>query len=355
MRLPATALAALLSFGLPAVADTPRVAADIAPIQSLVAQVMDGVGEVDVIVRPGMSPHGYAMRPSEARALDQADLVIWMGPDLTSWLDEAIETLADDAVVLTLMDNPETITLSSRKGARFKTHEHGHDGHDAQDDHAHDDHDDDGHEEHGHDDHDDHGHDEHDDQAHGGHDHDDHGHEEAHAHDGADPHAWLDPQNADRWLGLIAAELAQLDPDNAEAYKANAQQARADLAALSADITAQLAPLGDRPFLVFHDAYQYFEARFGVTAAGAISISDASDPGPARLAELRALVEEENIVCAFAEPQFNTTILDTVFPDTLRIGTLDPQGLAHPAGAGLYSALLRDMADAMVECLSPKG
>lgn len=337
MRLPSLSLAALLSCCLPAMAETPRVATDITPVQSLVARVMQGAGEADVIVRPGMSPHGYAMRPSEARALEQADLVIWMGADLTPWMEHAIETLAGDAAVITLLDNPETHTLPTRTGARFEAHDHG----DEHDDHAQDEHDHDGHDEHAHDDHDAHEHDDHD------------GH--AHDHDGTDPHAWLDLQNGERWLGLIAAELSVLDPENAALYTANAEEARAELAALSSDITAQLAPLGDRPFLVFHDAYQYFETRFGLAAAGAVSLSDASDPGPARLAELRTLVDEANIVCAFAEPQFNTAILENVFAGDLRIGQLDPLGLDHPVGPGLYPALLRDMADAMTDCLSDPG
>ncbi|MBU3258945.1 zinc ABC transporter substrate-binding protein [Roseovarius sp. PS-C2] len=354
MRLPSLSLAALLSCGLPAMAEAPRVATDITPVQSLVARVMQGAGEADVIVRPGMSPHGYAMRPSEARALEQADLVIWMGADLTPWMEHAIETLAGDAAVITLLDNPETHILPTRTGARFEAHDHGdqdehdHEGDDHADDHAdHDDHDDHAHDGDAHDhadDHDDHADD------HG--DHDDH---DGHAHDGTDPHAWLDPQNGERWLGLIAAELSVLDPENAALYTANAKEARAELAALSSDITAQLAPLGDRPFLVFHDAYQYFETRFGLAAAGAVSLSDASDPGPARLTELRTLVDEANIVCAFAEPQFNTAILENVFAGDLRIGQLDPLGLDHPVGPGLYPALLRDMADAMTDCLSDLG
>ena len=120
MRLPSLSLAALLSCGLPAMAEAPRVATDITPVQSLVARVMQGAGEADVIVSPGMSPHGYAMRPSEARALEQADLVIWMGAELTPWMEHAIETLAGDAAVITLLDNPETHTLPTRTGARFE-------------------------------------------------------------------------------------------------------------------------------------------------------------------------------------------------------------------------------------------
>jgi len=403
MRLASPVLAALcLAITGAAHADAPRVVADIAPVQSLVARVMEGVGEPDLLIRPDASPHGYAMRPSEARALEQAELVVWMGPGLTPWMTDAIQTLAGDAAHLTLLTSPETLVLPGRIDPRFASHghDHGHDhgGHDdhKHDDHAghdhgdhkHDDHADHDHDDHKHDDHAGHDHDDHKHDDHAGHDHDDHKHDDHkhddhaghkhddhaghghddhkhddhaghdthdHAHAGPDSHAWLDPANAVAWLGLIARDLSALDPDNADLYAANAQAAQAELTALSDKIAADLAPLADRPFLVFHDAYQYFETRFGVTAAGAVSLSDASEPGPARLADLRALVSEQDIVCIFAEPQFNTAILPSVFGDTLRIGQLDPLGVEYTPGPGLYPAILRGMADAMTECLSPQG
>ncbi|MGM0742153.1 MAG: zinc ABC transporter substrate-binding protein [Pseudomonadota bacterium] len=402
MRLSAAVLAALLPLALPAAAESPRVATDIAPVQSLVARVLDGVGAdamPAVIVRPGASPHGYAMRPSEARALEKADLVVWMGPGLTPWLGDPIETLAPEAAHLSLLTAPETLILPGRIDPRFGAHDHDHDdhkdhdhaaGHDDHDDHkdhdhetghddhkdhdhaaGHDDHDD--HKDHdhetGHDDHDDHkdhdheaGHDDHDDHKDHDHEagHDDHAahdHAEAHdhAHAGPDPHAWLDPQNAAIWLDLIARELSALDPGNADLYAANAAAGQAELAALSEEIAARLAPLADRPFLVFHDAYQYFENRFGVAAAGALSLSDASDPGPARLAELRALAQEQGAACVFAEPQFNTSVIASVFGDAVPVGVLDPIGVDLEPGAGLYPAMLRNMAGAMAECLTPEG
>ncbi|MHA7851997.1 zinc ABC transporter substrate-binding protein [Roseovarius sp.] len=369
MRLASPVLAALcLAITGAAHADAPRVVADIAPVQSLVARVMDGAGAPELLIRPDASPHAYAMRPSEARALEQADLVVWMGPGLTPWMSDAIGNLAEDAAHLTLLTAPETLVLPGRIDPRFAAHDH---GHDHGDDHGHDhdkakhsDHDD--HAGHDHDkakhsDHDDHAGHDHDKAKHDDHKHDDHadhGHSHDthdHAHAGPDPHAWLDPVNAVAWLGLIARDLSALDPDNADLYAANAKAAQAELTALSDQIAGDLAPLADRPFLVFHDAYQYFEARFGVTAAGAVSISDASEPGPARLADLRALVSEQDVACIFAEPQFNTAILASVFGDALRIGQLDPIGVDHAAGPGLYPAILRGMADAMTECLSPQG
>ncbi|KGM86672.1 ABC-type Zn2+ transport system, periplasmic component/surface adhesin [Roseovarius mucosus DSM 17069] len=315
-----------------AMAEAPRVATDIAPVHSLVARVMQGAGAPDVLVRPGASPHGYAMRPSEAAALEAADLVFWMGEGLTPWLEGAIDSLAGEAHVVALLGAADSRVLPFREGVEFAAHDHG-------DDH--------GETEHGHDAHAEKeaGHEE----AHT-HDHD-HGHEDAHAHDGADPHAWLDPANAIVWLGLIAEELAEHDPANAALYAANAEAAATEIAALSAEIAAQLAPVQDRPFLVFHDAYQYFEAAFGVTAAGAIALSDAVAPGPARIAALREMAEARGVACVFSEPQFDPKLVETVFGDVAAHGVLDPMGSQVAMGPSLYPQTLRDMAGAMVACL----
>ena len=360
----------------PALADVPRVAVDIAPVHALVAQVMAGVGTPDLILPPGASPHGYAMRPSDARALQDAGLVIWVGPQLTPWLAGSLDTVAGDAARLTLLEVEGIVTLGFREGATFEAHDHDdHDDHDHDDDHAEDehdhdehdhdehdhgahDHDDHDHDDHGHDDHghDDHAHDEHahEEHAHDDHAHDDHAHDDhaGHDHSGTDPHAWLDPVNAAIWLDAIAAELSRIDPDNAAAYAANAAAGRAELATLQASIADRMAPLSGG-FIVFHDAYHYFEARFGIEATGAISLSDASDPGPARVAEIRDTVAAQGISCVFVEPQFNRGLVDAVFEGSgVRIGVIDPLGVDLDLGPGLYPALLDGMATAMEACLA---
>ena len=335
IRLPLPRLA-LPSLGLMAVltttaamADVPKVAADIAPVHALAARVMQGLGAPDLIVRPGASPHGYAMRPSEARALEQADLVLWVGEALTPWLEGPIETLAGDAAVIELMAVEGTHLHAYREGITFARHDHGHD-----DDHDH------AHEGEDHADHD--------------HDHEEkpesHGHD--HSHEGEDGHAWLDPANARVWLAAIAEELARLDPDNAATYAANATAGQQELTALEAELTERLAPLHDKGFVVFHDAYQYFEHRFGLAAAGAISLGDATSPSAARIAGLQAELAGMNAACVFAEPQFSRGLVDTVFGGSnLRIGLLDPLGQEIAPGAGLYPQLLRNMADAFADCL----
>ncbi len=295
----------------------PHVATDIAPIHALVAQVMQGVGTPDLILPPGASPHGYAMRPSEAAALAEADLVVWVGPSLTPWLEKSLDTIAANAARLTLTQSGVTAQLPFRDAAVFGDADH----HEAHDDHEED------HE-----------------GEHSDHDHDD--------HVGAmDPHVWLDPVNAQMWLGVIADQLAKRDPEHAEVYLDNAKSARAGLDALIADTRQSLTPLADMRFVVFHDAYQYFEARFGLKAAGAISLGDASRPSPARIAALRDAVKEGAITCALAEPQFNAGLIDTVFEGTdVSTQVIDPIGAKLVPGPELYTQLLRGMADSFAGC-----
>ena len=373
LRTVSTRLAAvtlgLMMAGQAARAEAPNVAVDIAPVHSLVARVMEGAGTPDLILPPGASPHGYSMRPSEARALQNAGLVIWVGEGLTPWLSDALENLSGQAQVITLLDLDETQTLPWRDVDELgQEHDHAEDHaeHSDHDDHGHDDghdepaHDDDhGHEdEHAHEeDHDDdHGHeDEHEshEEAHDDHDaggHDDHDH---HHHGAFDPHVWLDPQNAAAWLPVIAQALAQADPDNAELYQANAEAGQAELAALSDTLTASLAAAQGRGFVVFHDAYQYFETRFGLQVAGTINQGDATSSGAAHLTELRDQVREKGITCALSEPQYDASILTSVLGDDLRIGMLDPLGSAIEPGPALYPQMLRDMAQAVATCTAP--
>ncbi|KZX74606.1 zinc transporter, partial [Oleiphilus sp. HI0009] len=237
--------------------------------------------------------------------------------------------------------------------------DHGHDdhddhGHDKHDDHGHDKHDD-----HGHDKHDDHGHDKHDDHGHDKHDdhgHDDHGHDEHeghhHAHDGVDPHAWLDPVNAKNWVTVIKDTLSKMDAENADKYEANAEKAIAGLDELIANAQAQISELGEPKFVVFHDAYQYFEKRFNVPATGSITLGDAEAPSPARIKEIKDKVTELNVTCVFAEPQFDSGLVSNVFEGSVvtTIGIMDPLGSAIEEGPGHYNALIEGMVKSLSEC-----
>ena len=328
IKLLPVSLAAVLMAGT-AMADVPNVAADIAPVHSLVARVMEGVGTPNLIVPPGASPHEYSLRPSEAAALQDADLVFWIGEDLTPWLEDAIDTLAEDAAVTTLLEAEGTILLDFREGALFEAHVHGDD--------------------HGDHDHDDHAHDDHE-----GHDHDDHAHDDhaGHHHGEHDPHAWLSLENAGTWLNLIAAELSAADPDNASTYFTNAAAAREELAALTSEVGTMLDPVRGGSFIVFHDAYQYFEVTFDFPAAGAISLGDAADPSPARIAEIQDRVRQEGVDCVLTEPQYNPGLVDTVLDGTdASTGVIDPLGAGLEPGPALYTQVIRNMATTLAECL----
>jgi zinc transport system substrate-binding protein len=341
-----------------AFADAPRVAVDIAPVHSLVARVMEGVGTPDLIVHPSASPHEYSLRPSEAAALQNANLVFWIGSGLTPWLADTIETLAPDAAVTELLEADGTIELEFREGALFEAHE----DHDEHDDHEEDEHGDDDHkddndhgDDHG-DDHADEAHDDHEEEGHDDHADDDHGDEEAghegHDHGAHDPHAWLSPQNAMTWLNVIAGQLSSADPDNAGAYFANAAAGRAEIEVLIGEVTATLDPVRDSRFIVFHDAYQYFEMDFNFPASGAISIGDASDPSPARIAEIQGRIAEQGIACVLAEPQFNPGLVATVLDGTdAKTGILDPLGSDLEPGSALYPQLIRNLSTALAGCM----
>ncbi|WP_109311168.1 zinc ABC transporter substrate-binding protein [Ruegeria sp. AU67] len=345
--LPVSITAALM--GGTAMADVPNVAVDIAPVHSLVARVMEGVGAPNLIVQAGASPHEYNLRPSEAAALQKADLVFWMGEDLTPWMEGAVENLANGATVTPLLEADGTVLLNFRKDALFEAHDHGDEDHAEEEDH-----DDHGHEDHADDkDHDNHDHEEHaadEDHDHGDHaEHDDH---HDHAHGDHDPHAWLSPKNADIWLNVIAAQLSTADPDNAGAYFANAAAAREEMAALAAEVSATLEPVRGSNFIVFHDAYQYFENAFDFPASGAISLSDASDPSPARISEIQGRIREEGINCVLSEPQFNPGIVATVLDGTeANTGVIDPLGSDIEPGAKLYPQMIRNIAKTLAECL----
>lgn len=293
----------------------PDVVASIKPVHSLVASVMAGVGEPTLIVKGSASPHTYALKPSDAGALESADIVFWTGHGMELFLADALETLATDATVVELAESPGIALLPVREGGAFEAHAH--EG-----------------EEHGDEEHD-HEHQEHDDE-----------------HDEGDMHFWLDPENAKLMVTHIATTLAEVDPENATAYQANAEAELVRLDELEAELAATLAPVADKPFIVFHDAYQYFEARFGLTLAGSVTVTPDVMPGAARIDELKAKVAELGATCVFAEPNFEPTIIAAITEGSpAQSGVLDPEGGALAEGPDLYPTLLRGLATSLVDCL----
>ena len=380
MRSALLASALLFTSTAAATADV-KVVASIKPVHSLVASVMQGVSEPSLLVKGTGSPHTYSLKPSQAKELQAADIVFWMGHDLEAFLENSIESIAKNAKAVALMDSHGLIKLNFREGGAFDAHGHGHDdnGHDKHDDHGddkhddhghdkHDDHGDDKHDDHGHDKHDDHGDDKHDDHGHDKHDdhgdekHDDHGHDkhddhgdekhDDHGPDEVDPHVWLDPQNAKSLVHEIEEHLVKIDPSNAAKYEANAKAIMKKLDALTQEIEADLKPIQGRGYVVFHDAYQYLEKRFGVSAVGSITVSPEVLPGAERVSKLRDKVRSLSASCVFSEPQFVPKLVKTITENTdAGTGVLDPLGANIKDGPDLYFTLIRNMAKSLKDCL----
>ena len=303
-----------------------RVVTSIKPVHSLVAAVMQGVGTPDLIVEGAGSPHTYALKPSQAKQLQEADLVFWMSHDLEAFLEKSIDGIATKAVSVPLMESRGLMTLGFREGGAFD--DHGHDEHDDHDEHDKDD---------------DHDHEKHD-------DHDEHDHGEV------DPHVWLDPENAKAMVHEIEEALAKADPANAATYESNAEAVMAKLDSLVAEIDSELQPVKGRGYIVFHDAYQYFENRFGVSAIGSITVSPEVLPGAERVSDLQEKVRSLDATCVFSEPQFEPKLVATVTENTnARTGVLDPLGAAIDKGPNLYFTLIRNMASSLKNCLLGSG
>ncbi len=324
-----------------------KVVASIKPIHSLASYLMDGVNKPDLIVDGYASPHGFALKPSHAKMLQNADLIFWVGEDLENFLEKPLNSIAKKAEKIELMEIKGLQKLKFRERNIFDGHDdHGH-KEDDHDDHAkkEDDHDDHGHDdEHKEDGHDDHGHDE----EHKEDGHDDHGHE-GHAHGEYDPHIWLDPQNAKIILNEMAEHLIENDQKNTSVYKANLNKALKDIDKLLKDVKSELNK--DFKSIVFHDAYQYFEKRFNVNVLGAFTVNTDVLPGAEQLSEIREIIEHDKVSCIFSEPQFNPDIINVVAKDMdIRTGILDPLGATLNPGKDLYFDLIRNMSKSFKGC-----
>jgi len=303
-----------------ALTEAPKVVVDIAPVHSLVSMVMKGVGEPTLIIPANASPHDYTLRPSAAKALQNADIIFWMGSSLTPWLDRATTTLMKDAQMIALLDTEDTIILEVRDELTFDADHGDHEEHED--------------------------HDEHD-------EHKDHvsEHKDGHEHHGIDPHAWLSAKNASVWLSVIAAHLSEIDPKNKETYKTNAAVGQKDITDLATDISKTLSGVQGRSFIVYHDAFQYFENDFNFTAAGAISPSDAAPVSPARIAAIRSMIEKEGIDCILSEPQYSQGLIQSVSSGTeVNLGIIDAIGAGITIGPDLYNTLMRNMAKTFADC-----
>ena len=327
----------LFTFFVPANADI-KVVASIKPIHSLASYLMNGVAKPDLIVDGYASPHGFAMKPSHAKMLQNADLIFWVGEDVENFLEKPLGSIAKKAEKIELMQIKGLQVLKFRERNIFDDHDdHGHDDHDKKEDHdSHakkEDHDDHGKKE----DHDDHGKKE---------DHDDH---ERHAHGEFDPHIWLDPINAKVILNEMVEHLIENDPKNEAKYKSNLDEALKDIDKLTIDVMTELS--NSVSSIVFHDAYQYFEKRFNVNILGAFTVNTDVMPGAEQLAEIREVIEHDKVACVFSEPQFNPDIIKAVAKDmNIKTGVVDPLGATLNPGKDLYFKLIRNMSASFKGC-----
>lgn len=323
----------ILTFFIPANAEI-KVVASIKPIHSLASYLMDGIAKPDLIVDGYASPHGFAMKPSHAKMLQNADLIFWIGEDLESFLEKPLSSIAKKAEKIELMETKGLQVLKFRERNIFDEHDHDDHGHDddhgkKEDDHDHD-HDDHGKKE---DDHDNHGHDDH----------------EGHAHGEFDPHIWLDPINAKAMLNEMVEHLIENDPKNEAKYKSNLTKALQEIDKLTIDVMTDLS--NSVSSIVFHDAYQYFEERFNVKVLGAFTVNTDVMPGAEQLAEIREIIEHDKVACVFSEPQFNPDIINAVAKDMkIKTGVLDPLGATLDPGKDLYFNLIRNMSASFKGC-----
>jgi zinc transport system substrate-binding protein len=303
MPRPLVALLLALLLPAPALAE-PRVAASIPPVHSLVAGVMDGIAKPALLVPPTASAHSFSLRPSEARTLAQADLVFWIGPAYETFLEKPLAALAQSGKLVRLEDAPGLTLLKARGGGAWDAH-HDHDHAAKPDDHD------------------------------------------------VDGHMFLDIGNAKAMVAAIAAALTAADAGNAARYRANASAVAARLDALDGELRGLLAPVQARPFIVFHDAYQYFDKRYGLNAVGSITVSPERQPGARRLQTLRRKIGTLQAVCIFAEPQFEPTLLQTVVEGTqAKTGVLDYLGAGIAPGPDAYFTTMRALARSLAQCLS---
>ncbi|UIJ82099.1 zinc ABC transporter substrate-binding protein [Rhizobium leguminosarum] len=324
LAIPALAIPALLFAGTMRAADAPVVVTSIKPIHSLVSAIMQGVGEPELIVDGAASPHTYNLKPSNARALQEAKVIFWVGPGLEAFLEKPLQALGRDASIAALDDAPGLVKLPFREGGAFEPHDDAPEHESASGQH----------------------------QADAAHNADP-GHDSDHDHGIFDTHLWLDPMNAKAMAAMITTTLVAADPANALTYQGNAKALDDRLDALDAEIKGVVAPVKGKPFIVFHDAYQYFEHRYGIRVAGSITVSPETIPGAERVSEIHRKVGELGATCVFAEPQFEPRLVNVVIEGTrAKSGVLDPEAATLKAGPDLYFTLMRGIANSMKDCLS---
>ena len=280
-----------------------KVVTTIKPLHSLIANVMDGVGEPSLIIEGSTSPHSFTLKPSHAKLLEEADLIFWVGEGIETFMERPLESIVKNAEVVEFMEIESIEKLKFREESIYGDHD----------------------------------------------DHDDHAGHEGHNHGEFDAHIWLDPSNAKEMVHEIAHELGDLDPANKDKYEANAEATIIALDQLIKDVSKDINK--DAKFVVFHDAYQYFEERFGLRAAGALTLNTDVLPGAKQIDEIQDVIKDRGINCIFSEPQFNPKIISTIADDTnIKTGVFDPLGANIKSGKDLYFKLISNLGNELKGC-----
>ena len=282
-----------------------QIVASIKPVHALVAGVMQGVAAPLLLVPGSASPHDYNLRPSDVRAIATADALFWVGPDLETFLVKPLDNARGKVRAVALLEAPGMTVLPLREGGVWEAHAHGADH--------------------------------------------EHGHEQS---GGRDTHIWLDPRNAVVMVERIVAVLGEVDPAHRGDYQRNGAALVARLQALDQQLAAELAPVQQQPYIVFHDAYQYFERRYALNAVGSVVLNPEQRPGAKRVAAIQARIRDLKVRCVFSEPQFQPALVGTVIAGSgARTGVLDPLGATLPAGPDAYFQLLQGLGAALRGCL----
>ena len=303
-----------------------KVVTTIKPLHSLVSNVMDGIGEPSLLIEGSSSPHSFILKPSHAKLMEQADIIFWIGEGMETFMEKPLSSIAKKAKKVSFMELASIQKLKFREENIFE--------HDEDKDH----------DEHKHDedkDHDEHKHDE-------DKDHDEDGHE-GHHHGEFDAHIWLDPSNAREMLYEIAHELSDLDPANADKYNQNLNETILAIDEMITNIDRDINK--NAKFIVFHDAYQYFEKKFGVASSGALTLNTDVLPGAKQVSEIQEVISENSIRCIFSEPQFNPKIIETIAKDTgINTAVMDPLGSVFDANKQQYFNLINDLGKKLNDC-----
>jgi zinc transport system substrate-binding protein len=304
---------------------SPQVVASITPFYNLVASIMEGVGTPKLLVRLGASPHDYALRPSDIQMLKEADVVFWAGPTLETFLVKPLNSrdLKPHAKIVQFDQTPGLLLMPVRQSPNWEScgHSHGSDDH--------------------------------------GHAHHHHSAQCAHHDQGdsdsanKDMHFWLDPNNAQVLIDSIVKHLSLVDPEHKNIYQKNGTRVKAQLKEIDQKIKEKLKSVKTIPFIVFHDAYQYFEHHYGLNGVGAITLHPEVPPSVQRIATIRETIQKTHAACVFTEPQFQPKLVQSITRDTgVHTGELDPLGTIPKNGANGYFVLLENLADSLSACLS---